>query len=420
MRPDPPPVKAFQADFKPATPNPTVRRIWNAVMPAIIRRWFGIVRVDIPDADVARIKALDGKRLLLTSNHPTNQDPALMHTLTLRAGMPFNYLVAREVFDLYGGFFGWLLQRLGAYSVIRGTADRESFRMTRATLSRPSGRLMIFPEGEIYSQNDTLLPFQAGVVQLAIWAMEDARKAGDPDADILIIPAACRYRFVGDVSEPIAAALSRLESTLGLETPSGAELYARLRCVGIAMLETLESEYGLKSKENDDNDLTPRMNALKLRLLERSAGMVGAHLPEGGTLPEKLRTVINAVFAVTREEPSANPSSYRSRLHRRLAARAAPLMDDLHRVANWIAAQDNYVRARPTPERMADNIRRLEMEAFGAIKFSAPMTGLVRVGTPLSLAAAYDAYKTDKRGTVARVTHELEAAVQGLLDEGNV
>ena len=158
------------------------------------------------------------------------------------------------------------------------------------------------------------------------------------------------------------------------------------------------------------------MNALKALLLDRAAALIGVTLPADATLPERMRLLINSVYAVTREEPAAARSPYRERLHRQQAARAAPLMQDLNRVANWIAAQDNYVRAHPTPERMADTLRRLEVEAFGAARLRGLRRALVRVGEPMRLAACYDAYRADKRATVARVTHELEAAVQALLD----
>ena len=48
------------------------------------------------------------------------------------------------------------IQALGGYSIVRGTPDRESFRMTRQILSQPGAKLVVFPEGEVYTQNDTL------------------------------------------------------------------------------------------------------------------------------------------------------------------------------------------------------------------------------------------------------------------------
>lgn len=408
-------------DFRPAKLHLPTLRLWNALLPFLLRRFCEVSEVVIPDTDIARLQALRGERLLLTPNHPTNADPALLFALGKAANIPFHYLACRETFDNLGGLWGRIIQNLGAYSVVRGTADRESFRMTRRILASPGGKVVIFPEGEVYSQNDTLLPFQSGVTQLAFWALEDLQKAGETTANVSLLPVAVRYTFVEDMSKPIVESLVRLEWSLRrpdirYRLPEPADPYTRLRQIGIAMLETLEDEYGLKAGMDTDN-LTPRMNALKAMLLDRAAALIGVRLSPDSPLPERMRTLINAVYAVTHEEPDAPRSPYRARLHRQQAARVAPLMQDLNRVANWIAVQDDYVRARPTPERMADTLRRLEVEAFGKPRLHGPRRALVRVGDPLPLAPCFAAYRADKRAAIARVTEELEGAVQGLLDE---
>lgn len=411
-------TKIAGTDFREARLHLPTLRLWHVCLPFMLRRFCNVVAVDIPAEDGARLKALRGERLLLAPNHPTNVDPTLLFALSKAVETPFHYLACRETFDGLGGLWGKIIQRLGAYSVVRGTADRESFRATRALLAAPAGKVVIFPEGEVYSQNDSLLPFHGGVVQLAFWALEDLRKAGDMAGDISLLPIGLRYRFAQDMTAPIARSISALEQTLGLPaTAPTEEIYTRLRRVGVMLLETLEVEYGLKKKsETEADDLTPRMTAMKNLLLDRCAGLIGAtHTPDM-TLPERMRALINSVYAVTHEAPTEARSPYRERLHREQAARVAPLLHDLNRVANWIAVQDNYVRARPTPERMADNLRRLEVEAFGKARLHGKQTGLVRVGEPLSLAARYDAYKVDRRGAVARVTGELEQAAQRLLN----
>ncbi len=403
-------------DFRPARLSlPTVHFCW-ALLPLILRRGVDITGVDTPPEDLARLKALAPARLVLTPNHPTISEPFVLFALSRAAQMPFHYLANRETFGDYGGLSGWLIQRLGGYSVVRGTADRESFRATREILAAPAGKVVIFPEGEVYSQNDTLLPFHAGVVQMAFWGLEDARKAGDAGADVGLLPVAVRYQFVQEMSGPIANSLGGLERAVGLTTEAGAEPYVRLRRIGLAVLETMEAEYGLRRRAADADDMTPRMEALKALLLDRAAALLGLTLPPEATVPDRMRALINAVYAVTHEEPGAARSPYRERLHRQQAARVGPLMRDLSRVSNWIAVRDNYVRARPTPERMADNLRRLEAEVFGHARLRGPRRARLRLGEPISLAAHADAYHADKRAAVARVTHELEAAVQALLD----
>jgi 1-acyl-sn-glycerol-3-phosphate acyltransferase len=408
--------KIAGADFRPAKLHLPTLRLWYACLPLIMRQFCDVSSVEIGANDLARLKATEGKRMVITPNHPTNTDPALIFALAKASGIPFHYVACRETFDMAGGLWGRVIQRLGAYSVVRGTADRESFRATRALLASPGGKVVIFPEGEVHSQNDTLLPFHSGVVQLAFWAMEDLRKAGEPEGSVGLLPVAVRYRFAHDMSQPIEKSLQRLERTLNLPSVSKNDRYTRLRTIGIAILETLETEYGLKPDPTaSSEDLTPRMDAMRNLLLDRCAQLVGAIHKADMTQPERMRALMNALYAVTREEPAEKRSPYRERIHQHQAARAIPLLKDLDRVANWIAVQDNYVRAEPSDERMADNLRRLEVEAFGASKLRGMRRAVVNVGERIDLATYSDAYKSDKRGTVAKVTLELEQAVQALL-----
>ncbi|MES2464641.1 MAG: hypothetical protein V4671_29105, partial [Armatimonadota bacterium] len=279
-------------------------------------------------------------------------------------------------------------------------------------------------EGEIYSQNDSLLPFHTGVFQLAFWALEDVRKVheetgealGSPDNSLFIVPVAIKYRFVKDMSGAIRASLLRLEKFTGV-TPnaSGAE-YERLRRIGEAMLHSLENEYRLPKDKDTGSDLTPRLNAIKEAILQRVASAAGVALPKGDTLPERMRALIHVIETVTREEPrQATP--YDTELRRLQQERSRPLLRDLGRLANWIAVYDGYVASNPTAERMVDLLTRLERECFGEAKIGGPRKCIVRLGTPIDLADCWDAYKANRRTELSRVTHETEARVAALLTE---
>ena len=71
------------------------------------------------------------------------------------------------------------MTRLGAYSIVRGAVDRDSFRLTRETLTKGEQKLVIFGEGEISHQNETIMPFESGIAQFGFWALNDMEKAGN-------------------------------------------------------------------------------------------------------------------------------------------------------------------------------------------------------------------------------------------------
>lgn len=402
-------------EFIAAQPSPAVRGACCAVLPFVLPR-LGVVGVDYVKEDLDRLRALAAHRVLLTPNHPTNNEPALLFHLGCRVGQPFYFLACREAFDPLAGLWGQVIRRIGAFSVVRGTADRASFRATRETLARPAAKVVIFPEGEVYSQNDSLLPFHNGVFQLAFWALEDLRKAGEDGASLYVLPVAVKYRFTRDMGPAIAASLARLERHVGLPPDRDPDLYARLRAVGRAMLGSVEREYRLPTPPEPDADLTPRLNAVRDAILQRVATAAGVALPRGETLPERMRALIHAIETVTRgeaEEEAATP--FDRKLRRQQRERAQPLLTDLHRLANWIALYDGYVRADPTPERMADTLQRLERECFGKAILDGPRRCRLRLGEPIDLATRWDAYRSNRRAEIARVTDEVEAAVALLL-----
>src|SRR5204863_2606190 len=123
----------------------------------------------------------------------------------------FNYMAAR---DLLVGPVGWLLQRGGAFSVRRGTPDREAIRCTRRLLAEQDRKVVVCPEGTAYEQNDVLLPFQPGVIQIGFWVVEELEKLGK-EARLPIVPVAIKYLTIGDARPSIERRLTKLAQALG-------------------------------------------------------------------------------------------------------------------------------------------------------------------------------------------------------------
>lgn len=407
------PSKAASSNFRPPLECKPVLWLARACLPLVLGR-RAVSRIEIEPSDIERLRALRDERVVLTPNHPTNTDPALIFELSRRAQMPFHYLACREAFDGWRGVWGVLIQRIGAYSVVRGTVDRESFRYTRALLARPQTKLVIFPEGEVYSQNESLLPFQTGAVQLAMWGREEARKT-DPKAQVLLLPCAIRYHFAGDVSATLERKLAALEKHLALDQ-STLDVYARMRGVALCVLRAVEAEYHLQAPPDDghdpqNNDLTPRIEAAKHAALERAAHLLGVKLPRG-TLPEQMRSLLHTAEMEMHEDEAHRPQS----LALQHLERARLASHDLTRLANWIAVHDGYVlhkddgaNAQRSSERIAEVLFRLEQEVFGKATYAGPRIARVRIGEPIILPD-----ELDRKG-LTEWTQKLEESVRALL-----
>ena len=399
-------------EFKPAHPSPLVASCVGIVYPFVLKH-RQVVRVEISDADVARLKSLENERVVITPNHPTNTDPALVFELSRRAHIPFHYLCCREAFDGWNGWWGWLIQRLGAYSVVRGTIDRESFRYTRELLAKPKAKLVIFPEGEVYSQNDSLLPFQVGAIQLALWGQEEARKT-DPNATMCLLPIALRYRFAEDARPELALKLTRMEQKLNLPPLAQAadaenDLYQRMRRISIAVLSAVEEEYSLDNKDapplEPSSDLTPRFMAAKEASLARAADLLDVAMPKG-SMPERMRVLLHRAESELHEasEDSAPQAIATQRRERILLA-----WRDLERLANWIAIYDGYASQESSVERIAEVIFRLENDVCGNATYAGPRIATVKVGEPIKLPDKIE------RKEMPEWTKKLEEAVGSLL-----
>ena len=169
-------------DFKPPKPNTALIQVAKGLVPLVNRLFFKGLTLDIDAESIDSSKnSTDGHPTVLAPNHAARADPAVMFFLSKRLSQQYYYMTARETYGTgkFGGLRGFLMQRFGAYSIVRGTADRNAFRTTRELLSKGNASLVIFAEGEISRQNDTVMRFERGIVQLCFWAVDDMAKASD-------------------------------------------------------------------------------------------------------------------------------------------------------------------------------------------------------------------------------------------------
>jgi 1-acyl-sn-glycerol-3-phosphate acyltransferase len=107
------------------------------------------------------------------------------------------FMAAWQIFENHRGIDGWVMQRMGAFSVDREGCDRRAIRQATELLT--SGRsLVVFPEGEVFHLNARLTPLKEGVAFIVLSAQRDLEKQGK-GARVWVAPTAIRYRYVDDV-----------------------------------------------------------------------------------------------------------------------------------------------------------------------------------------------------------------------------
>lgn len=383
--------------FYPAKLNLVLVKLLQQVS-AWIARWYGLDLVVSTEPGVP-VAALQGKPCLLLCNHSTFQDEIAMFLLSARVGQPFHYLAAHERFQ---GWRGWLYQRLGAYSVRRGLSDRDSVIYTLRLIAQPGCKLVVFPEGGCSFQNDTVMPFRPGAIQIALQAIARQAKQGLPLSDVYAVPVSLKYRYTGKMSPVIQKTLQRLEQATGVSAEG--DVYQRLRVVAEHILLGCEQEYSLVPAAG--MGWNQRIAALKIRILQQCEQQLGLTSATSEPARERVYRIRHALENRRNTLLADGTDGWQVML------RATT------RVLNFDAIYDGYVAEKPTPERFLDTLIRLEREVFSIDQ--PPPKGyrqaFVRIGQPIRLQAHLEAYGVDRPSTVDQLVQQLHQAVQRNLD----
>ena len=399
-------------DFKPPKPNALLIGVAQWLVPLVLRGPLKISNFVIDPESLEGLTAIANNSTVLVPNHADYADASIMFALSKQLGNQFYYMCARETFS--GGIRSFLMQRFGVYSVTRGSIDREAFRTTRSLLTEGKHPLVIFGEGEISRQNDTVLPFESGVVQLCFWALDDMAKAGTVKP-LYAVPVGIKYIYDEEMWAEIEEALTRLEREILPQGSATAEdLYGQLRAIGAAIVSTLEREYKLTTDEN--RSLNERIEQLREHILSQMEEFMGV-TPQTDVLPRtRVRSLKNLIDAEIYRE-TEELSAYERQIHEQRLEKFQEFYPDLNRLVNFIAIYDGYVGETQSPERFLEVITRIEREVFGNSKPRGPRIALMRFGTPKNLLDRYETYKQNKKQTVQDITLELETEVQALISD---
>lgn len=325
-----------------------------------------------------------------------------MFMLSARLGQTFYYLAAVELFrDVLGPFF----QGVGVYSIRRGLADRASIAQTLELWEKPNCHLVIFPEGGCSFQNDTVMPFRIGAVQLAFQGMNRVAKQTQDIPDLYTVPVSIKYRYTGRIYQVIDKTLADLEQAFAI--PKKATRYDRLRAIATQVLVSIENEYGISASEIAEQTWNQRIASLKAKVLEQCEQQFGLISAPGEANRERVYRILNTLQTRTEQIDTGEMVDEHP-------WEIAFVQKSMLRVLNFDAIYDGYVAAAPTPERFLDTLIRLEREVFGIDK--PPPKGhrvaLLRIGNPINLKDHFEAFQKNKVETVSAIAQQLQNAVQ--------
>lgn len=399
-------------DFKPPKPNQLLQFGFNTVLPFMLNTMFKGLAVKIDAASLANLKHIQGQRCLLLPNHPSEWDPCVVFEVARRLHENFYFVAAREVFDYSFGFRGWMFQRLGVYSLVRGSNDRASLKTSIEILAQNKGRLVIFVEGEISNQNESLLPLESGVVQLAFMALNELYKQHNKDISqippLYVCPTGLRYQYQSKgLSHAIHKALTQLEKAVGIpKKPENTPFFVRLSALSHTVLEGSAEQFGYTlSPEKLMGENVQGLSGFMLSKLEQVL-----NLPEEKALSnlDRIRRIRNSVDKIVGQVPKGERTLYQKKLIEHQKQVLKSFYEDLDRVVNFIAVYDGYLHPEMPTDRVVEMIRRLELEVLGKRLFVHPRDAFVTVKSPINLTEYFNQFLEDKKSTVEKVTKRIE------------
>lgn len=400
------------SDFRRPIDNPVVMVLSHWILP--LELWRARITVRVAGNGLERLKALRGKRTVIVSNHGDQYDPAVMFTLSSMLHEDFHWVAARECFDWVHGAVGWLFQNLGCYSLARGEADIESFKMTRKLLVNGKRKLVIFPEGEVTRQEDMVLPLRKGTTRIFFEGQEKLTKQ-QPDEELYVQPVGIRWRYRDDIMPVLGACMTRIEHQLRIVPPSR-HLIDRVEFASMTMAQILEQEYN--APPHPELPFETRIIALREHVLRSMAVALNTELhdsPDHLVWFRQLDVALNNFVTANMSHQSA----FRKRLHKQLSEKVERMRNDLIRMQHLIGVMENlpFHPIKATPERMANRIDKIEREVLGRVTYKGVRLAEIGVGNPISLLDYLPDYEENRDATVDKMTEKIHDEIQGIVDK---
>jgi 1-acyl-sn-glycerol-3-phosphate acyltransferase len=389
---------------KPYRFIPARRSAWLTwLCSQVNRRWHlprhhQVLDVAIEGHDQLLAEQRPGDRLVFMPNHPTHSDPQIMLESLRQLGIATEFMAAYDVFHR-SRLAAYCLSRCGAFSVDREGLDAQALRHAHQTLLAGKHALTIFPEGNVFLQNDLLAPFNEGAAFLALKA---ARELDRSKGRVLVVPVAIKATFIEDIRNAVFDHVRRLAGAIEVTLSENCPL-AWLRRIGHEALRRNQRTRGLTiSLGGDPKSIIHR--AVE-EVLDRLELKVGLKKVESNSLLERICRVRRAIHQVRIDES-------RKADHSAAAVWADEAMMAF-KVASYVG---NYVHRRPTLDRYAETVQKLDEDIHSQMPAPlGPRYALVSFGSPIDLTDRVE-QNGKLRQAAQRLTADCERAVQQELD----
>ncbi len=402
----------MKSSFIPPSFELPVALTLDLSFPILSKLLVNLDGVDISREDQKYLREFRNKRLLYLSNHPTEVEPIIAYYVANEIGSRFHFMASRNIFNLGFGLVGEVIKRVGAFSIVTGSADRDAIKMSRKILSEPEGKLVLYPEGMMSGENDNLVSFMPGVAQVAYGGLEDALKK-DPSAQLLVLPTVVKYKISGSkesILRSVEESLQRIERKLKVY-PGGRTLLRRFLTIGRVLLEETEFELGVPKVDIDGKDFDYRLGRARHTALNQAASILNVQFKDTDHAIEKIRQLFMALDSLEGGTPLPTTPKEISPQNIR---RAKQLVDTAY---TFLITKPKNLVQHPSAERLFEWICSFERHVFGKSE-DRPRRAHVLIGTAFSLEPYHRIYLSNKKEGIAALMVEIRRQMETLVEKG--
>jgi 1-acyl-sn-glycerol-3-phosphate acyltransferase len=384
----------FTEPYQFIPPYRGARWCWLArhLIPGHLRKSMGVTHWRFEGLEHLSQSVRDGAGILLTPNHSRWPDPVVMGVLGITIKQYFYYVVSYHLFKM-SRLRGWVMNRVGGYSILREGADRESIRTSVRILAEAERPIVLFPEGTWFRQNDRLGPLQEGV---ALIARQAAKQTTRP---VSVHPVGIKYWFLDDPCPALRLRLAGLETHLGWRSQEETDLIPRVEKLGNALLSVKEIEHFGQAQSGT--------------LDERIRGLVESHVAGqekfylgkilDGPALERIRRLRQRLVRSLAEAPAETAEHVRVRQS----------LDVLLFCENLNAHSMQYLRERPSRERLVETVQRIEETVSDEVE-----TAVGRMGAAVVVGPALDVRAFSGDELMSQIASRIQRLLDHLLAQG--
>ena len=346
--------------------------------------------------------------ILFLCNHPTHSDPQILEEMQRQLGVASMFMAAYDLFERRSKLDVWVLKVMGVFSVDREILDSKAIQQGVKTLVDGEYAMTIFPEGEMYHQNDRVVPFQEGAIYMALTAQKKLAKL-HPGDSVYIVPVSIKVSHDHDQRPAISTLLAELAAGAGTTLEREREPVVELERIASALVLREVKKVGL--------DLAPAGTDGLEAQLKVAAGLIIAALEKSmdigvensGNLMSRLLHIRRRIHQIRIDPDKAAGFP-----------EVGKWADQAMLALRVLSYNPDYLRDRPSVDRYGECVEKL-FEDFHSRVLSpyGSRKAMVYFSTPINLLDKLNSFQGKSRKLLKGLTEESERAIQGGIDKLN-